>query len=310
MSNKKTIDEILKETFKNENKANKQKKNKKSLILVIVAAVAAGVIVLTSGIIAFVRHFSKKQNPTGNSNTSSISMLADIGDELEFPEEPKPKYGETTGKVDVNKIVEKNGKIYVDQESANKSDKVGTSSVDTKGDTLKVESDGTVKEKTDGYEIKDKETGSVIQSGNVSSDGSIDGFEKNEELGGTYEEKDNTDDLVRADSNYYNEEGTCVIRKGDLLSKETLEYAKANLSTVAQVSSSNVSSSVSSNTSSNTSSSTTGVTNPDGTYTIGGITYLSKADYQQCILDGYEGYAIIDGIMQPIPQQLQMQKTK
>ena len=42
------------------------------------------------------------------------------------------------------------------------------------------------------------------------------------------------------------------------------------------------------------------VVNPDGTYTIYGVTYASYADYQQYIIDGGAGYGYIDGIIQPI----------
>lgn len=43
-----------------------------------------------------------------------------------------------------------------------------------------------------------------------------------------------------------------------------------------------------------------GVINPDGTYTLYGTTFRSKADYEQWVLQGYTGYALNnDGIMVP-----------
>ena len=58
-------------------------------------------------------------------------------------------------------------------------------------------------------------------------------------------------------------------------------------------------------------SSNEGIINPDGTYTIYGITYLSYADYQQYIINGGEGYGYVDGIVQPIGDyEIEYQYTK
>ena len=292
--------------------SNESKTNKKGFII----GVIAGVLSLITAATVVVSHLGRKKNTTKTTNTS-IS-ISDMGTELEVPKEVYSNFGETTGKIDKNKLVEKDGKIYADQESANKSDKVGTVITDTEGGVLKVEEDGTVKETEKGYEIVDEETETIIQSGEVNKDGSVDNYEKNEELGGTFEKEDNTDNLVRADADYYNEEGSCIIHKGDLLSKEALEYAKNNLSTVSTKVSSNATSSVTSSnttssvTSSNTSSTANqGVINKDGTYTIFGLTFESQSDYQQWVLQGFEGYAEVDGIMKSAEEiQKQTQKVK
>ena len=330
--NYETIDQYLNRQFSNKKterpskNINISKNGTKKIIIAVIASILA-LITTVSGFLIFGK--KKNQNTTATTTStnsqSNVITLDDIGAELEFSSSSNKKFGSVvSGNIDLNKIVEKN-KLYVDKENADKSNKVGNSSIDTKGNTLKVE-DGKVKDKTTGYEIKDGKTNSTIQTGDVNSNGTIPGFEYNENLGGTYEEKDNTSNLVKADSDYYNENGELLIKKGALLTKEALEHAKKNLSTKPikkQTTTSNTQTSNSSITTSNTqtsnSSTTTsnttskadnGIVNKDGTYTIDGITYLSKEDYNQCIIDGYQGYAIIDGIMQPMQNEKQFQKVK
>ena len=75
-----------------------------------------------------------------------------MGNEL-IPEESKAVheaiYGNTTGNIDKDKLVEKDGNIYVNQDSANNSNNVGNTSIDTNNDTLVVKPDGTVEEKAE-----------------------------------------------------------------------------------------------------------------------------------------------------------------
>lgn len=317
---------VKKQKIKKEKKVKKQKNKKRIAVALIALCLAA-----TTAISGLVLHFNKKKNNNTNNskNNSSISAVGDLGVELDFPKSSKPSLGETTGNVNVSDIVSSNGKYYANQSHADKADKVGTSSIDTKGDTLKVESNGTVKEKEEGYEIKDKETGSIIQSGNVSSDGSIEGFKKDENLGGYFEEEDDVETLVYSDANYYDKNGDLVLAKGDLVEEERLAYAKKHYSTTKPVVSSKTSTSstvtstpsvssntsskpsVNSNTSSTTSTTDEGKVNADGTYTIFGLTFETKADYQQWVLQGYEGYAEADGIMKSESEiQKQIQKVK
>ena len=214
----------------------KKEKTKKSkqFIVGMVALVTAGAIALGSGVAYLVNYFKKKNNDVPQKPNTSISTmrLDDMGTELEFQkkEENTSKYGEITGNVDVNKVVEKNDKVYVDQESADKSDNVGNVVIDTQNDTLKVEQDGTVKEKTEGYEIKN-EQGEVIEQGNLNEDELPDNFEYNEELDGVFEKEDNTSTLTYSDSDYYDQNGYLVLVKGDLVEKDRLEYAKKHYST-------------------------------------------------------------------------------
>lgn len=319
----------------------KQAKKKKKLILAIIA----GALALTTAITGAVLEFNffgkkKKNNDDANNktsvssvsdtkNTSSLVSINDIGNELEFKKDNKSKYGEVTGNVDLNKIVEKNGTIYADKNSADKSDKVGTVIYDTKGDTLIINPDGTAIEKEVGYEVKD-ENGNVIDSGEGKIpdgyvwDSTIDKYILEEEAG----------KYVYADSNYYDSYGNIVIYKGELVAKETLEKAKKYLYTTKPIQSE-----VSTDTDVIVDYTTDtdiivedttdtdviiedtdteiiiddtdveltieeGIINPDGTYTIYGMTFLSKEDYEQWVLQGFEGYGEIDGIMQVIPNEI------
>ena len=311
-----------KKKVKNKYKTPKKNKNKK---VKIIALIVAGVIALTSGFVGITNLFKRKNKDVSNNNTNKTSIstmdIGDMGAELEITE-PKVEYGETTGKVDVNKIVEKNNKIYVDKESADKSSQVGNSSVNTKGGTLEVKPNGKVVEKTPGYEIKD-ETGKVVEKGD-SNNGKVPGYEYDKETDSYLPEG-----YVYTDATYYNEEGNVLIEKGEVVTKDWLDYLKKNFSTKKPTIQKNTSSQTSSTTSSTTSSQTSsqtssttsnqtdsnaeeGISNTDGTYTIYGITFESKADYQQWVIQGGEGYGIdTDGIMKAMPDlEVEKQKTK
>lgn len=304
-----------------------KKMNKKQRLISIIS----GGLVLVIGVTGIV-HIAKRNNNNNKDTkpkaTSSIVSIEDIGVELEIPKEDEVviKTGETTGNVDKDKVVEKDGVIYADQENADKADQVGTTSTDTKNDTLEVKPDGTVQEKEEGYEIVDKETGEVVDKGNIGENETPDGFEENEELGGTFEEEDNTEEYTIADNNYYAEDGTLMVQKGDVISKEDLEYAKKHYTTTPPVVSSSNSTTYTSSkqtTSSNVSSKTSvssqatsseatneGVLNQDGTYSVFGLTFITKADFEQWILQGYTGYMEVDGIMMSEEMLLEVEYTK
>lgn len=336
MNNYETVDELLKRKYSNKKNVkpcrikkekkvktkNKTKKSKK-FIVAMVALISAGVIALTSGVAVFVNHLRNKNKDVPKTPNNSISTMAidDMGTELEFPENNTSKYGETTGNINIDELVEKNGKLYVNQDSADKSNKKGTSSIDTKGDTLIVE-DGKVKEKTEGYEIKD-DKGNVVQKGELDDSGIPDGYAWDSVLK-KYVLKEEVGKYVYADATYYDEEGTVIINKGEVVAKETLEKAKKYLSTTKPTkttsSSSNTTTSSTTTssitdtsskteTSSTTTTSSEGKVNVDGTYTIFGLTFESKADYEQWVLQGYEGYAEADGIMKS-EEEIQKQLVK
>lgn len=296
----------------------KTKKGKK-IVVKTVAIVAAAAIALSAGIAGIVNHFKKKNNdvPKKPNNSISTMIIDDMGTELEFPKNNESKYSNVTGDIDVNKIVEKNDKLYVDKESADKSKDVGKTTIDTKNDTLKVDPDGKVKEKDKGYEIKD-DKGNVIDKGDLGDNGIPDGYAYDSVLK-KYLPKEEVGKYVYADATYYDEEGTVIIKKGDVVAKETLEKAKKYLTTTKATKKEPTSAPSSSTTTTNPTETTTktetttdeGKVNANGTYTIFGLTFESKADYEQWVLQGYEGYAEADGIMKSEEEILkQMQKVK
>ena len=211
--------------LKQEN-SKRMKKTKRKNGVRRIFAIIGGIILLGGGFL--IGKHSKNFKPSNEKDSYSISStdLSDLGKELDSKSNKKTK-----DKKDKNNgYVESNGKLYADQESAKNANKVGTSTVDTKGGKLTVDSNGKVKEKETGYEIKD-EDGEVIASGNETSDGKVDGFEKNEEIGESYEKGDIDETDTIADSNYYDEDGNLIIAKGELVKKSFLEHAKQNLST-------------------------------------------------------------------------------
>ena len=277
-NNYESIDELLERENSNVKPVKKYKliKEKKGIILAIVA----GSIAISGMLIGC----SKKKNKVTNINVdSSISTMSidDMGVELETPKDTSSKYIETTGKVDTNKIVEKNNKIYVDKESADKSNTVGKTTVDTKNDTLTVKSDGTVTEKTTGYEVVD-ENNNVVASGN------------NEEV--------LLEGYITLDRDYYYKDGTLAFPKGSIVNEEEFNRYRSYLVTDSY----NSGNQQNNNTypeqypSTNPNSNITydvGIINMDGTYTIYGMTFESKADYQQWVFQDYQGYSEVNGIM-------------
>ena len=92
--------------------------------------------------------------------TSTVFSIDNLGMEEEFP--TNSQYGNTTGDVKKENIVEKDGKYYADKESADKSDKVGQTKVDTQNGKLEVKPDGTVVEKETGSQGKQGQCGSCL----------------------------------------------------------------------------------------------------------------------------------------------------
>ena len=252
---------------------------KKSKVVKVIAGVMVAVMAAGGATWYAIQSLFKKENTSTNPYSITSTDLSDLGKELTNKGNTKKETEKDKNKN--NGYVEKNDKLYVDEESAKNADKVGTSKVDTQNGKLTVDSDGKVKEKDKGYEIKDQQ-GNVIQSGNENSDGTIDGYEKNEELGGVFEKEDITSDIVVADSNYYDQDGNLIISKGEFLEKSSLEWAKQNLSTTKpskKQEETKTPTSSKEETQTTTSASTTqeqGVINPDGTFTIYGQTYVNK----------------------------------
>ena len=318
----------------------KKLKNKKRLIVSAVAIILA----ITTAVTCMI-HFGRKKKQNGSdllpTKTISTLSLDEMGSELEFPDESKldqPRYGEVvSGDININEIVEgkdpKTNKtiLWKNQEAKEKSKDIGKTVIDTKNGTLVVTQNGTVKEKTEGYEVKDT-TGKVVASG----EGNVPQGKVWDNDQNAYVDSSEAGKYVYADTNYYDKTtGELILEKGMLVTKETLENAKRVLSTSNTASNYNSYENNSYNTQSysayesNTSynqtytepvytpvqeetkqvSSDEGRVNSNGTYTIYGMTFQSKADYQQWVIQGYNGYSEVDGMMMSDAKREAYQKT-
>lgn len=150
------------------------------------------------------------------------------------------------------------------------------------------------------YQVVDK-NGNVTSSGTKDNTGVPNGYVYDSVIGG----------YVKPE-----EAGKYIINEnGHIVSKEDYEAQKNNTSSVSSSSSSNVSSSVTSSSSSNSSTTTTskeeaGKYNADGTYTIYGLTFETKADFEQYVIQGYSGYAEVNGVMKPYTNEMEEAKQK
>lgn len=269
--------------------------------------------------------------------TLQPTTLSSLGVELSFEESKKEYSVSTNGIANSNKVVKdtNTGKIYVDKEAYDNKGNVGNTVTDTKNNTLEVREDGKVFEKDDSYVIKDKETGKVIETtkenentkyapdGTPIPDGYVwDEGRKEivpESVAGKYV-YDQNGDLVLKETYKENpktpvgddaivdtkvEEIITPIEKEEVkeeVTTPTPEQPKQEVTTPTpeqpkqEVVEEEVVEEVVEETITETTS--VGVTNPDGTYTVNGLTFESKADYEQWIIQGFTGYVMdIDGIM-------------
>ena len=324
----KTIEERLNER---DNKPENDKKNKKGIIVAIVASVLAIAAAIT-GLLLLKKN--NKQNAAttkttsiedeNKDNNSLTTDLSGLGVELELPSkenENKQRYGASVnGIADLDKIVSttdsKTGKttIYKDEEALKNSENIG-SVIDTKGGSLIVEN-GKVKEKTPGYEYTDPDTGKTVTgNGNVPS-----GY--TEVAPGEYIKEDDLKDMVEITSTIYNSEGV-LYNAGEYVTKEgydkVLEYIQKGIlsyqpivNPVVEVISEEkpvIEESKPVEETKKAEEVEEGVINKDGTYTIYGLTFETKADYEQWIIQGYEGYDLVDGIMMSTEARLAYEKT-
>ena len=257
----------------------------------------------------------KKAKTEKKDTTSTVTeyTLDDVGVSLEMPETEeeinKPNYGSVvTGNIDTSKLVESNGTTWVNSDAAQNSKNVGKKETDTKNDTLYVDSKGTVKQKEKEYEVVNS-TGSVIESGkgDILENKVYDNEQK------AYVDEEKAGKYVYADANYYDKTtGELRIAKGSLMLKERLEEAKKTFTTNPTVNQNNTSS-VTSNqntASSQQQESEDGKYNSNGTYTIYGLTFESKADFEQWVINDGEGYVRdTDGVMRSADTK-NAQKTK
>ncbi|MBQ9071988.1 MAG: hypothetical protein IJY25_02395 [Bacilli bacterium] len=268
-----------------------------------------------------------KQNTNGNSSSTYTSViestsLNELGVELPINTTEKKEYGATSkGVANPNKVVKDttSGKIYVDQDAYENKNEVGTTVIDTKNDTLEVKDNGKVYEKEDSYVIKDEETDKVKEEGKIDKtetkytpDGTPipDGYvwdevrkkivpeseygkyvideDGNLVLKETYEETKKAPTGEDAVIEEKTEEVITPIEKEEVKTEQKEETKVEESEEIIEVTTEEVVTKVTD----------PGVTNADGTYTVNGLTFESKADYQQWIIQGFAGYGMdIDGIM-------------
>lgn len=285
---------------------NNNKKGKKGFVVAVVAVILAAFTALTAFIL------SKKNNKANVPDTTvptvsttlleedtSLDELGEVYDELMT--NGQNQYGNTTGDVDVDNIVEKDGVIWADQEAANNSDKVGQGIIDDKEDSLEITPDGEVLEKEEGYEIN-KEDGST---GTMDKDEFDDNYVYDENLDSTVEKED-ANKFVEVDADYYNLNGELVYAKGERVTKETFEKIKndVNLTTTKPVINEDSTEPEITEPEPNETQvdSYGGIINPNGTYTVYGTTYMDKATFEAFILDenASQNFGYYNGVIYPV----------
>ena len=305
-----TIDQHL----DRKHKENKKKKSEITLrIVALVLVLTTALSGLAIGISRLIGGNKNKSNASNGKKSSVVKTvgLDDLGEELSFPADDKlgaPILGNVTGDIDINQIVV--GKdpitgqtiIWKDQQAKENSKNIGKTEIDTKGGTLEVTQDGTVREVEQGYEVKDEKTDEVVSSGNGNvPEGKVWDSEVN-----AYVDPSEVGKYIICTQDYKDPEtGEIVFAKGELVEKTVLarfeEYVRLynsraleqhTESTIINEEITSVSEEITS-----VNEVSEEVVSSDGYYTINGLTFQSKADYDQWVIQGYEGYALVDGIM-------------
>lgn len=269
-------------------KEKKQWSKKVKALLISSVAVLGAAVIGTTAFLA--NHFGNKKKKYDTNSKNETYSISDLGLEEEITSSEDSIYIDATNGIDTKQIVSKNGKLYVNSKAAEKSSEVGKSVIDTKGGTLEVKSNGKVYEKNNSeYQVVDK-NGNVTSSGTKDSTGAPNGYVYDSVIGG-YVKPEEAGKYVRDEN-------------GHIVSKEDYE-ARNNSNTTSN------------STSSSTSSSSTisevevkGHYNADGTYTIYGMTFETKEDFEQYVLQGYEGYGLVNGIMKPMTKEMEEAKQK
>lgn len=210
---------------------------KKSKIKLTRKRVLAGAMTLVM-LLGFASCSKKNKNASEDTTYESTEFsldngtrsIFDLGEKISMPsksEIDKQRYGSVvSGNIDPNKVVVgSDGDVYVDAEAAKNAGNSGKTTIDDKGGTLDVSGDK-VREKTEGYEVKDS-NGNVVAKGNGNTP---EGYVYDDNQSAYVKEEDTG--YVYADADYYDPEtGDLIIAKGDLVSKETLQRAKQLLTT-------------------------------------------------------------------------------
>lgn len=300
--------ESMNEHLRSERKKSKEVngKNKKiskkalALILAALIVIAAPVGILVSKF--FKKNKTEETKPTYSTSTKSDTLpekneLSDLGVELEQPEIKKEEqYQNPTGDVVVEDIVkdEDTGKLYKNEEAKENAGNVGKETIDTKGDKLVVQDDGKVVEKNEGYEIKD-ENDKVVDSGDLNEskipngyawDSVLEEYVPEKEVGkyvkddeGNIWEKDRYEEYLKLQKEETKTETQII--------PEEEKKEETEVETTLE-----------------------GIVNPDGTYTIYGITYKDKTTFEYFILDENSeiNFGFYNGIVYPISDINEMNK--
>lgn len=263
------------------NTKTEKKDKKKNKLIALIALLLAGVTAIGVAI-GFKNKNKTKADQT--TTTSTVFSIDNLGMEEEFP--TNSQYGNTTGDVKKENIVEKDGKYYADKESADKSDKVGQTKVDTQNGKLEVKPDGTVVE---------KETGSQDKDGN-----DID-----------------MSKYITLDKNYYYKDGSLAFKKGEKVDKEDFDRVKHLLITDPKQATETTTKPETTKPETTTKPEETtvssqGVVNKDGTYTIFGVTYMDKATFEAFVLDPNSdvNFGFYNGVVYPKEVINEMTKGK
>ncbi len=293
-------------------KETKQKKSRKGLIVAIVALILAAAAAITCAI-----GLKKKKNNTDEvvPETSITVGVDDLGKEEEIIEEVvNNQYGEVTGDLKKEELVEKDEVIWKDQEAADKSEEVGKVETDLQDGSLEVDNEKDVVETTPSYEVKD-EAGKVVEEGKNET-GIPEGYAFDEVLNKIVPVEE-VGKYVCIDTDYYTSDGLALFQKGDIVLKETFTRMQEQLTTVKpeikveeptdepeQEPEKEETEVVPEITMPN------GKVNRDGTYTITyeidgeetSITYMDKATYEEWLVDEYssDNFGFYDGIIYPV----------
>ena len=257
------------------------------------------------------------QNPS-NSKIDVNKVVEDQDGNLFIDEENKEKYEEAKKNPNVTVTKDEKGNEVI-------------VSYETKQDEY-VNQDGNVYKKDEYYEVKDKE-GNTVQEGKVDSDtGLPDGYIY--EDGRIIPESDAGKYVVLESDYYFGDQK--VYNKGEKVTKETYEDIKRQFTTKPTKTTTRVENEfIPDKTTTTTPKATTttpkattttpktttptpttttpkkttttttvyvdeeGVINKDGTYTIYGTTYKSKADFEQFIIDP-DSYGLYNGVIMPL----------
>lgn len=324
------------ENQKTAKKLNKKKANKKKRKGIIISSIAL-LLAATTGLTTFFMTKNNKKNkpeyePPKNTITNNIDndeitagSLEDLGVKLDFPKDEKKEYTNPSGNIDTSKIVEdEKGTIWVDKEAESKKDEVGKKVTDTNNGEYEEKADGDVYKKDEDYQIVDKD-GNVKEEGKLDSDGLPPKLDYDKDTDKILDDGHaNTGLYVAPDGSLWGSEQEYLdsLKKEEITDTET-EFIPMDPVIVEESPVSNDEASGSQDTSSDSTidekddaiysdddlTLNDGVLNADGTYTIWGLTFLSKADFEQWFMNDGEGYKRENGIMVPVTNQIDNQKV-